>query len=200
MCHGIYLSVRLTSRQKLDEQYPILWKQYISLFDRDILLFLKKVEFLNPIHSIHFLSFKLCRRSIHDFSYVGMPHHTEVFLKFFLDPSRSGKYHLTPQHHADIVVWMIQYHYPLPKDISVCFRPRDGKANMQTASVGFPSIPLTENVTNQTTYIPIHIHLSRASRCAEQLIETIRSYNPHTFPSMAHSEVTVRGIVVQYYS
>ena len=193
--HGICLSVGLTSRQKLDEQNPILWKQYISLFDKDILLFLKQDVFLDPIHSIHFLAFKLSSLwSIQDFSYVGIPHHIEVFLKFFLDPSRSGKYHLTPQHHADIVVWMIQY-YHLPKDIfAKRFQSGDGKANIQMPLVEFPSIE-----PSQTIYIPIDIHLSRASLCSEQLIEIIRSYNPDTFPLTADSEVR-RGIVVQYYS
>jgi len=197
MWHGIYLSVRLTSRQKLDEQNPTLWKQYISLYDEDILRFLKQVEFLDPIHSIHFLAFKFCWWSIEDFSYVGMPHRSEVFLKFFLDPSRSGKYHLTPEHHADIVVWMIQYYYPLPKDIFVRrFQSGDGKANIEMPLVGFPSI--STKMKNQTIYIPIDIHLSHASLCAEQLIEIIHSYNPDTFPLMAHS--VVRDIVVQYYS
>ena len=199
MWHGIYLFVRLTLQQKLDEQNPILWKQYISLFDKDILLFLKQVVFLDPIHSIHFLAFKLCWWSIQDFSYVGMPCHIEVFLNFFLDPSRSGKYHLTPQHHADIVVWMVQYYYPLPKNIFVRrFQSGDGKANSQMPLVGFPSIQLTKSIKNETFFIPIDIHLSHASLCAEQLIETIGSYNPHTFPLMAHSEVC--GIVILYYS
>ena len=177
-------------RQKLDEQNPILWKQCISLVDKDILLFLKQVEFLDPLHSIHFLAFKLCRWSIRDFSYVGMPCHIEVFLKFFLDPSRSGKYHLTPQHHADIVVWMVQYYYPLPKDIFVRrFQSGDSNANIQMPLVGFPSIEPTMNMMNQTIYIPIDIHLSRASLCAERLIEIICSHNPDTFPVMAYSEV-----------
>jgi hypothetical protein len=186
MRHGICLYVRLNSPQKLDERNPILWKQYVSLFDKDILLFLKEVEYLDPIHSIHCLVFKL--RTPRYFPYAGMPRHVEVFLDFFLDPSRSGKYHLTPQHHADIVVWMIQYYHPLPRDI-VVRRFQSGKANTEIPLVG-----PTKNMTNQTIHIPIDIHLSRASLCAEQLIETIRSYNPDTFPLMAHSEV--RGIVV----
>ena len=200
MWHGSHLSQdRLTSRQKLDEQNPVLWKQYISLFDKDILLFLKQVEFLDPIHSIHFLAFKLCRWNLQDFSYVGIPDHMEVFLDFFLDPSRSGKYNLTLQHHADIAVWMIQYYYPLPEDMFVrWFESGDCEANIETPLIEFPSIQLTKNMNNQTMYILIDIHLSRASRCAEQLVETIRSYNPNTFPLMAHLEV--RGIVVQYYS
>ena len=52
---------------------------------------------------------------------------------------------------------------------------------------------LATEAMNQTM-VPIDIHLSHASRCAEQLIEIIRSYNPDTFPLMARSEV--RGIVV----
>lgn len=105
------------SKEKLDEQNPILWKQYISLYDKDMLLLLKQFEFLDPIHSIHFLAFKLPEQSTRRFSYLSMPRHVKVFLNFFLDPSRSGKYHLTPQHHADIAGWMIQYYYPLPKGI-----------------------------------------------------------------------------------
>ena len=199
MWHGIYISVRLTSWQKLDEQNPILWKQYISLFDKDILLFLKQVEFLDPIHSIHFLAFKLSQQSIREFSYVGMPCHYKVFLDFFLDPSRSGKYHLTPQHHADIAGWMIRYYYPLPKGIFARrFQCEDRKANIQTPLARFLFDQSGDNLRNQTVVMPIDIHLSRASRCAEQLIEIIRYYNHDTFPLMAHSEV--RGIVVQYYS
>ena len=195
MWHGICLSVRLTSQQQLDEQNPILWKQYISLFDKDILLFLKEVEFLDPIHSVHFLAFKLSQPRMPDVSYVGLPHHLEVFLNFFLDPNRSGKYHLTPQHHADIVAWMIQYYYPLPKDIFVRrFQSRDGKATIQTPLTGLLSRQAGTELRNQSVVMPIDIHLSRASRCAEQLIETIRSYNPDTSPLMARSEV--RGIVV----
>ena len=122
--------IRLTLRQKLNEQNPILWKQYISLYDRDVLLFLKQVEFLDPIHSIHVLAFKISWRNTLDLSCVGIPRHIEVFLDFFLDPSRSGKYHFTPQHHADIVVWMIQYYYPLPKGIFVRrFQCEDHRAN-----------------------------------------------------------------------
>ena len=201
MWHEIYLSVKLTPQQKLDEQNPILLKQYISLYDQDVLLFLKKVEFLDPIHSIHFLIFKMSWRRFLDFSCVGMPCHIEVFLKFFLDPNRSGRYHLTPQHHADIVAWMIQYYHPLPMDIFVRqFQSRDGKANMQMPWVGFPSNPFTENIVNQTIYIPIDVHLSRAALFAEQLIETIRSYTPHTFPLMAHSEVCGIPVVIQHYS
>ena len=196
MWHGFQLSVRLILCQKLYEQNPILWKQYISLFDKDILLFLKQVEFLDPIHSIHFLAFKLCRWNIRDFSYVGIPHHIEVFLNFFLDPSRSGKYHLTPQHHADIVVWMIQYYHPLPKDIFIRrFQSGDGKANMQTPLAGLLSDHYGDELRNQPVVLPIDIHLSRASRCVEQLIEIIHSYNPDTFPLMARCS-TVRGIVV----
>ena len=195
MWHGIYISVRLTSWQKLDEQNPVLWKQYISLFDQDILFFLKQVDFLDPIHSIHFLLFKFSWWSNPDFPPIGVPHHMEVFLNFFSDPSRSGKYHLTPQHHADIVVWMIQYYYPLPKDIFVRrFQSRDGKATIQTPLTGLLSRQAGTELRNQSVVMPIDIHLSRASRCAEQLIEAIRSYNPDTFPLMAHSEV--RGIVV----
>ena len=196
MWHVMYLSVRLTSWQKLDEQNPILWKQYISLYDKDMLLFLKPIELLDPIHSIHFLASKI-RWFRGKFSRVGMLDHNEVFLKFFLDPSRSGKYHLTPHHHADIVVWMIQYYYPLPVDIFVRRFQCDvhwGGPWPKLVSDHFGS-----EVMNQTMVIPIDIHLSHASRSAEQLIETIRYYNPDTFPLMAHSEV--RGIVVhQYYS
>lgn len=36
--------------------------------------------------------------------------------------------------------------------------------------------------------MPIDIHLSHASRCADKLIKTIRYYNPDTFPVVAHSE------------
>jgi hypothetical protein len=191
MWHGIFLSVRLTSRQKLDEQNPILWKQYISLYDKDVLLFLKQVGFLDPIHSIHFLAFKISPEDW-DLSCVGIPHHIEVFLDFFLDPSRSGKYHLTPQHHADIVVWMIQYFSPLPNGIFVRrFQFEDRWADIPTGLLSYPS---GNELWNQRVVLPIDIHLSRASRCAEQLIEIIRSYNPDTFPLMAHPEV--RGIVV----
>ena len=186
MWHGIYLSVKLTLWQKLDEQNPILWKQYISLFDKDILLFLKHIECLDPIHSIHCLAFKLSQQSIRYCSYGAMPHHSEVFLKFFLDPSRSGKYHLTPQHHADIVVWMIQYYYPLPKDIFVRqFQPEDCRANIQTCFAGLLSHQPWVELMNKSMLIPIDIHLSHASRCAEHLIEIICSYNPDTFPTMA---------------
>ena len=181
--------------QKLDEQNPILWKQYISLFDKDILLFLKQVEFLDPIHSIHFLSFKLCWWSSGDFSYVSMPQHNGVFLEFFLDPIRSGKYHLTAEHHADIVAWMIQYYYPLPKDIVLSRSGLDSKATIQTHCLGFRS-PWSDEIT----YLPIDIHLSRASLCAERLMETIRAHNPRTFLLVAHSEPEVCSIVVQYYS
>ena len=191
MWHGIYLSVRLTSWQKLDEQNPILWKQYISLFDKDMLLFLNPVEFLDPIHSIHLLASKLCwYRS--ESSQIGMPEHNEVFLKFFLDPRRSGKYHLTPQHHADIVVWMIQYYYPLPVDIFwKRFQCKDDWGKPLPTLLFHDLVP---EARNQTVVIPIDIHLSHASRCAEQLIEIIRVYNPDTFPLMAHSKVY--GIVV----
>jgi len=198
MCHGIYLSFSLTSWQKLDEQNPFLWKQYISLFDKDILLFLKQVEFLDPIHYIHCLAFKLSELGIRDFPYVGMPCHAKVFLDFFLDLSRSGKYHLTPQHHADIVVWMIQYYHPLPKDIIARRFQLDAKINIRTPLARFLSVALGAELRNQTVTMPIDIHLSRAHRCAEQLIETICFYNPATFPLMARSEV--RGIVVQYES
>ena len=193
---AIHLSVRLTPRQKLDEQNPIVWKQYISLFDKDILLFLKQFEFLDPIHSIHFLAFKLCQWYIQDFSCVGIPHHIEVFLDFFFNPSRSGKYHLTPQHHADMVVWMIQYYYPLPKGIFV--RRLQCGADIQTPLAGLLSDESGGELRNQTLAMPIDIYLSHASRCAEQLIEIIRSYNPDTFPLMALSRV--RGIAIQYYS
>ena len=202
MWHGIYISVRLTSWQKLDEQNPILLKQYLSLFDQDILFFLKQVDFLDPIHSIHFLLFKFSWWSTPNFLSIGMPHHIEVFLNFFSDPSRSGNYHLTPQHYANIVVWMIQYYYPLPKDIFVRqFQFGDNNTNIQ-----MPPIPLVgyrfnkhlRCVRDEAIYIPIDIHLSRASLCAEQLIETIRSCSPDIFPLMAHTEV--RGVVIQYYS
>jgi len=186
---GICLSVRLISQQKLDQQNPVLWKQYISFFDKDILLFLKQVEFLDPIHSIHLLAFKLSPWTIQDISYVAIPCHNEVFLKFFLDPSRSGKYHLTPQHHADIAVWMIHYYHPLPEDIIARQFQLDGKINIQTPLARLLSVPLGEELRNQTVTMPIDIHLSCAHRCAEQLIETIRFYNPATFPLMAHSEV-----------
>ena len=132
MWHGICLSVRLTSQQKLDEQNPILLKQCLSLFDQNILFFLKQVDFLDPIHSIHFLLFKFPWWSTPNFLSIGMLHHIEVFLNFFSDPSRSGKYHLTPQHYANIVVWMIQYYYPLPKDIFVRqFQFGDNNTNIQ---------------------------------------------------------------------
>ena len=194
MWHGIHLSVRLTSWQKLDEQNPLLWKQYISLFDEDMLRFLKAIEFLDPIHSIHFLVSKFCCYG-QTFSCTGMLDHNEVFLKFFLDPSRSGKYHLTPQHHADIVVWMIQYYYPLPVDkFFRRFQIEDHRGGPLPQLVIHP---YRSEAMNQTMVIPIDIHLSHASRCAEQLIEIIRSYNPDTFPLMAHSKV--RGIVVYYY-
>ena len=195
MWSGIYLSVWLTSWQKLDEQNLILWKQCISLFDKDILLFLKQVDFLDPIHSIHFLAPKLSWESIPDFSYVCMPCHMTVTLDFFLDPSRSGKYHLTPQHHADIVVWIIQYYYPLPMDIF--FRRFQLGDDWRGPLPKLLPNHFKSEVMNQTVVIPIDIHLSHASRCAEQLIETIRSYNPDTFPLMAHS--AVRGIVVYHY-
>ena len=195
MWHGIYLSVRLTLQQKLDEQNPILWKQYISLFDKDILLFLKQVEFLDPIHSIHCLAFKLSEWSIRDFSYVGKPCHIVVFLNFFLDPSRSGKYHLTPQHHADIVVWMIQYYYPLPKDIFLRqFQSGDSKTSLQTPLAGLLSDQCRDELRNHTVAIPIDVYLSHASRCAEQPIAIIHSHNPDTFPFMVRSRV--RGIIV----
>jgi hypothetical protein len=202
MWHHIYLSVRLTLQQKLDGQNPILWKQYISLFDKDILLFLKQVDFLDPIHSIHFLAFKFSTLGSSipdDFSRVGLPRQNEFFLEFFLDPSRSGKYHLTPQHHADIVAWMIQYYHPLPKGTFVrLFQSGDGKANTKTSLAGFLSGILEENPVDQVKYMPIDIHLPRVSLCAEQLIKIIRFYNPDTFPFM--SPAMVRGIVVQYYS
>ena len=201
MWHGVYLSVRLTSRQKLDEQNPILRKQYISLFDKDILLFLKQVEYLDPIHSIHFLAFKLSKRSIADFSYVGMPCHIEVFLDFFLDPSRSGKYHLTPQHHADIVLWMIKYYDPFPKSLFVRrFQYEDRCPKIFAGHIigRIGEKDPADQLRNQTMTLPIGIHLSHASRCAERLIEILRSYNPDTFPLMSY--VGVRGIVLQYYS
>ena len=195
MWYGIYLSVRLTSWQKLNEQNPILWKQYLSLYDKDVLLFLKQVEFLDPIHSIHFLTFKISWWNIPAFSHVGMPHHIEVFLDFFFDPCRSRKYYLTPQHHADIVVWMIQYYYPLPKGI---FMRRFQCEGRRTPLAGLLSDQSGGELRNQTLAMPIDIYLSHASRCAEQLIEIIRSYNPDTFPLMALSRV--RGNVVQYCS
>ena len=124
----------------------------------------------------------------------------EVFLKFFMDPSRSGKYHLTPQHHADIVVWMIR-HYYLPNNISVMqFQSGDGKTNIQTPLARLLSgYQYGDNLRNQTMVIPLDIYLSHASRCAEQLIEIIRSYNSDTFPFMVHSMVCGK-VVVQYYS
>ena len=160
-----------------------------------MLRFLKAIEFLDPIHSVHFLVSKFCY-NWGECSCTGMLDHNEVFLKFFLDPSRSGKYHLTPQHHADIVVWMIQYYYPLPVDkILRRFQYKDHEwgellPRLVTGYYGSEAM-------NQTMVIPIDIHLSHASRCAEQLIEILRSYNPDTFPLMAHSKV--RGIVVYYY-
>ena len=54
-----------------------------------------------------------------------------------------------------------------------------------------------DKAINQAVVIPVDIHLSHASRCAEQLIEIIRCYNPDTFPLMALSKV--RGIVLYYY-
>jgi hypothetical protein len=185
---GFYLSIRLTSWQKLDEQNPILWKKFISLFDKDILLFLKQVEFLDPIHSIHCLAFKHSQEGIRDFSYVLMPRHTEVFLNFFLDPSRSGKYHLTPQNHANIVVWMIQGIFVRR------FQCDDHRANIRTPLASSLPDKSGGKLGNPVMIMPIGIHLSHASRCAEQLIEIICSYNPKTFPLMGHLEV--RGIVV----
>ena len=169
----------------------------MSLFEKDILLFLKQVEFIDPIHSIHFLSFKLCWGSSYNFSYVSMPRHNEVFLEFFLDPIRSGKYHLTAEHHADIVVWMIQYFFPLPKDIVVS---QNRYSEYTETEIEMPWVAFSSYDAG-ITYLPIDIHLSRASPCAERLIEIIRAHNPRTFYStVGFLEFGVRGIVVQYYS
>ena len=74
-----------------------------------------------------------------------------------------------------------------------------GRANMQTPLAEFLSDHFEDHVMNQTMDMPtIDIHLSRASLCAEQLIEIIRFYNPDTFPLTAPS--MVRGIDSQYYS
>ena len=203
MWHGICLSVTLTGlRQKLNEQNPILWKQYISHFDKDILLFLKQVKSLDPIYSIHFLAFKLRYDSFNDFRYVGEPYHIEVFLDFFLDPSRSGKYHLTPQQHADIAVWMIEYYSPLPRGIFMRqFQSGGCKSNIQRTLAGLRrSRRYADKLKDQPMVMPIDVYLSHASRFAEQLIEIIRYYNADTFPLMTHPEAQVRGIVVQYYS
>lgn len=163
------------SKEKLDEKNPILWKRYISLFNKEILHFLKGVEFLDPIHSIHFLAFKIPQWFMPDLAYVGDPGLARVFLDFFLDPSRSGKYHLTPQHHADIAGWMIQYHHSL--SVAMFARRFCRGANMQ--------IPFSKQWLrhgDQSMWITIVIHLSRASPCAEQLIDVICYYNPETFP------------------
>ena len=177
----------------------MLQKQYILLFDKDILLFLKQVDFLDPIHSIQFLAFSFCRWSIQDFYDVGRPHLILVFLNFFLDPSRSGKYHLTPQHHANVAVWMIQSHYPLPKAISVRLFPREDRRDIETPLAGFLSNRFGDELKDQTMVVLIDIHLSHASRCADQLIEIIRSYDHDTFPLMALSIVR-DSIAVRYHS
>ncbi|KIK04158.1 hypothetical protein K443DRAFT_431147, partial [Laccaria amethystina LaAM-08-1] len=65
------------------------------------------------------------------------------------------------------------------------FQFEDRWADIPTGLLSYPS---GNELWNQRVVLPIDIHLSRASRCAEQLIEIIRSYNPDTFPLMAHPE------------
>ena len=76
------------------------------------------------------------------------------------------------------------------------FQSGDDKANIQTPLARLLSVQSGDELRNQTVIMPIDIHLSHASRCAEQLIETIRFYNPDIFPLTASS--MVRDVVVQY--
>ena len=147
-----------------------------------MLVFLKEVEqFLDPIHSIHVFTTKVIWRDLY-FSYLGIPNHIEVFINFFLDSRRSAKYYLTPQRHADIVMWMIQhYHCPSPSELLVRqFWRGVGGEDTQMPFAELLSEPSLSSLLCHGTLMDIH--LSHASPCAEQLVDVIRFYNPHTFP------------------
>ena len=178
----------------MHEQHPALWNKYTSLYDKAILHFLEQVEFLSPIHATHFFIFQYPNSLNYPCFSLGIHSHFEVFDRFFSDPSRSGRYHLTPQDRADIVVWMVQ-HYPSQcREVLLRQFCVDGWSEKKSML-----LPLKSCTLESCEDMPIDVHLSRASPCAETLVDLIRSHNPRTFPSMGSklNEAMTRYLLVR---
>jgi hypothetical protein len=184
----------------LQENHPTLYNSYCSLFDQTILSYLnsKNVNFINPMHTIHFLLFKDIDLGHlrHTFACLGFYSHFEIFDNFFSDLQRSGDYYLSPQDRADIAVWMIRYFEPLHRNelFKQIFTDDVGKQLEEELS--------GPRVAHDIPWAPIDIHLSHVSLSADALTDLLCQYSPPTFPWKENDKVNravVKYILVRYY-
>lgn len=169
-----------------------MYEAYRTLFDKSILALLERLEFLEPMHAIHFFLFK--RDNPYSglfflFRPLGYYEHPTFFDSFFADPLRSGKFFLGPREDADIAAWTIRYAHNVGGGLAKRIFTDDEMAKRfkQHSS-------LISSVTPNNP--PINKHLSHASPSSEVLIDVICQHDPDTFPW--NSEGRRNAVVVRY--